>query len=86
MYGTRGTRYVLWLIVLLSLTYFQFTAAAGHSASRSSIVCDERRFHVAPRSAAARTGDTPCLLYKDKFVMDLFNRRLSAVWLIESKN
>lgn len=45
LYGTYGDRYVLWLIVLLSLTYFQFTAAAVRRfASWLSIVRDERRF------------------------------------------
>ena len=38
IYGAHGGRYVLWLIVLLSLTYFQFTAAAGHSAS-ATVYC-----------------------------------------------
>lgn len=44
IYSTYGDRYVLWLIVLLSLTYFQFTAAARRFASWLSIVRDERRF------------------------------------------
>lgn len=48
IYGTYGGRYVLWLIVLLSLTYFQFTAAARHFASWLSIVRDERRFMCHP--------------------------------------
>lgn len=52
IYGTHGGRYVLWLIVLLSLTYFQFTAAAGHFASRLSIVCDERHFMRRPTCLA----------------------------------
>lgn len=43
-----GGRYVLWLIVLLSLTYFQFTATARRFVSwlslSLSIVHDERRF------------------------------------------
>lgn len=48
IYGTYGGRYVLWLIVLLSLTYFQFTAAARRFASWLSIVRDERRFMCHP--------------------------------------
>lgn len=48
VYGTYGGRYVLWLIVLLSLTYFQFTAAARCFASWLSIVRDERRFMCHP--------------------------------------
>lgn len=53
-YGTYGGRYVLWLIVLLSLTYFQFTAAARHFASWLSIVRDERRFICHPGYSGLR--------------------------------
>lgn len=52
VYGTYGGRYVLWLIVLLSLTYFQFTAAARRFASWLSIVRDERRFMCHPGYSA----------------------------------
>lgn len=54
VYGTYGGRYVLWLIVLLSLTYFQFTAAARHFASWLSIVRDERRFICHPGYSGLR--------------------------------
>lgn len=46
-------RYVLWLIVLLSLTYFQFTATARRFVSWLSIVCDERRFMCHPVQCTA---------------------------------
>lgn len=54
VYGTYGGRYVLWLIVLLSLTYFQFTAAARRFASWLSIVRDERRFICHPGYSGLR--------------------------------
>lgn len=60
VYGTCGGRYVLWLIVLLSLTYFQFTAAARRFASWLSIVRDERCFMCHPEySAYARLAFYP---------------------------
>lgn len=58
VYDTYGGRYVLWLIVLLSLTYFQFTAAARCFASWLSIVRDERRFMCQPECP----GLCPCPL------------------------
>ena len=39
IYGAHGGRYVLWLIVLLSLTYFQFTAAAGPFCLGRCLLC-----------------------------------------------
>jgi hypothetical protein len=56
IYSTYGGRYVLWLIVLLSLTYFQFTAAARRFASWLSIVRDERRFMCHPEYSDLRSA------------------------------
>jgi hypothetical protein len=61
-YGTYGGRYVLWLIVLLSLTYFQFTAAARRFASWLSIVRDERRFICQPECPLRPTYPRTCLV------------------------
>lgn len=54
IYDTRGGRYVLWLIVLLSLTYFQFTAAARRSVSLLSIVPYERCIMSVPSLCRGR--------------------------------
>lgn len=62
IYSAYGGRYVLWLIVLLSLTYFQFTAAARRFASWLSIVCDERRFMCQPECPGPRQYSRSCLI------------------------